>query len=148
VFEDLFEKIDSRQATVAILGLGYVGLPVAVAFAEAGFPVIGLDVNESKVDMLKTGRSYLRDVSNEMLEDVIRSGRFRATTYFPDLEDADAILICVPTPLADGAPDLSLVVSAGTSLSEVLTRGSIVVLESTTYPGTTDDVLRRSCCRS
>jgi UDP-N-acetyl-D-glucosamine dehydrogenase len=138
----LIEKIDDRSAVVAVVGLGYVGLPVAVAFARAGFDVIGVDLDRDKVALIESGRSHLRDVEDSEVAPLRTAGKLKATTSFAKLKDADAILICVPTPLKDGNPDLSRVVAAGTSVGKVLKAGTVVVLESTTYPGTTEDILK------
>ena len=141
VFHDLTTGIEARTATVGVIGLGYVGLPVAVSFAEAGFRVRGVDLNEEKVATVSEGRSFLKDISDEQVASVVGSGRFSAASDYGALTDADAILICVPTPITDGAPDLSLVVAAGGAISQVFKRGSLVVLESTTYPGSTEELL-------
>jgi UDP-N-acetyl-D-glucosamine dehydrogenase len=126
---------------VGIIGLGYVGLPLAVAFAEAGHDVIGVDVDSRRVEHLRRGESDVEDVASERLRDI--APRFVATNEPDHLGDADAVLICVPTPLANQRePDLSYVVDAATALSQVLRKGQLVVLESTTYPGTTRDRLR------
>jgi UDP-N-acetyl-D-glucosamine dehydrogenase len=140
-FDELFKRIEGREAVIGVIGLGYVGLPVAVTFAEGGFTVIGVDLNELKVDAIDEGRSFLGDVADEQVAELRASGRLSAASSFDALSDADAVLICVPTPITQGAPDLSLVVSAGTSLGEVLKKGSLVVLESTTYPGSTEELL-------
>lgn len=140
-FEQLLKRIEGRDAVVAVIGLGYVGFPVAVAFAEAGFHVLGVDLDAIKVEELEAGRSFLRDVPDEQVAPLRAAGRLRGSSSFEDLEQADAILICVPTPITDGAPDLSLVVAAGTSIGAVLKKGSIVILESTTYPGSTEELL-------
>ena len=140
-FADLLRLIDSREAVVGVVGLGYVGLPVAVSFAEAGFKVVGVDLNEEKVSCLQDGRSFLRDIPDDQIARLRHAGRLRASTGFSELAHADATLICVPTPITDGAPDLSLVVAAGKAVAEVLKRGSLVVLESTTYPGSTEELL-------
>jgi UDP-N-acetyl-D-glucosamine dehydrogenase len=125
---------------VGIIGLGYVGLPLAVAFAEAGDEVIGVDVDAAGVESLNAGRSRIEDVPDERLEGL--DGRFRATTDHGDLAECAAVLICVPTPLANQRePDLSYVTEAGRSLARALSPGTLVVLESTTYPGTTRDRL-------
>lgn len=139
--EDLIRDIESQEAVVGVIGLGYVGLPVAVSFAEAGFKVLGVDLNDEKVSVLQEGRSFLRDVPDDQIAPLVESGRLEASTGFSGLSEADAILICVPTPITDGAPDLSLVVAAGTAVAEVLKRGALVVLESTTYPGSTEELL-------
>lgn len=141
LFDELMRRIADRDAVLGVIGLGYVGLPVAVSFAEAGFKVRGVDLNDERVSDLKEGRSFLRDVPDEQIATLRDSGRLVASTGHSELSDADAILICVPTPITDGAPDLSLVASAGVAVGEVLKRGSLVVLESTTYPGSTEELL-------
>ena len=138
---ELLQLIESRRATLAVVGLGYVGLPVAVAFAEAGFRVIGVDSDPQRVKPLKNGESYLVDVPSSRLEALLATKRFTPTTSYRSVAKADVVLICVPTPLNEGIPNLSAVEGAGRALGRVLTRGSLVVLESTTYPGTTEDLL-------
>ena len=138
---DLLQRIQSKRAQIGIIGLGYVGLPLAVEFAKAGFSVIGLDVDPSKVAMLNAGESYIPDVPSEELAPVVRAGRFRATTDQRELAKVDVIDICVPTPLRKTRdPDLSYVVKAIEATAAVLRPGQLVILESTTYPGTTDEV--------
>jgi UDP-N-acetyl-D-glucosamine dehydrogenase len=136
-----------------VVGLGYVGLPLAVTFAEAGVPVLGLDAVQSKVDRVNAGESYIEDVPSARLAPVVGSGTMRATTSWDDLRGVDAVLICLPTPLTEHRePDLSAVLGAAESLSRRLRPGHLVVLESTTYPGTTRDelapVLERSGLRA
>lgn len=138
----LLRRIESREARVGVVGVGYVGLPVAVTLAEAGFSVVGIDLREDKVRAIEEGRSHLRDVPDDRVTAVRQSGRLRASRSFDSLREADVLIICVPTPLAKGAPDLSRIVFAGEELAKVLKPGSLVVLESTSYPGTTDEVLR------
>lgn len=140
--DHLFTQIESRGALIAVIGLGYVGLPVATTFAESGFDVVGVDLRREKVELLQSGRSHLRDVPDERIKRLREAGRLHATTSFDELREADCLIICVPTPIAQGAPDLSRVVFAGEELAKVLKRGSLVVLESTTYPGTTDELLQ------
>lgn len=135
------DRVESTDAVIGVAGLGYVGLPVALSFAEAGFRVHGVDLDEDRINKLNAGESYLGDVSSEQLTRHRDSGRFSAARAYDALADADAILISVPTPLLDGAPDLSRVVSAGKSIAAVMKSNSLVVLESTTYPGTTQDLL-------
>jgi UDP-N-acetyl-D-glucosamine dehydrogenase len=126
---------------VGVVGLGYVGLPLAVAFAEEGHEVIGLDADPRKIDALNTGSSYIEDVPSERLASL--DGRLTPTSRFPDLSSCDAVVICVPTPLTNyREPDLSYMVDAATSLAAVLQKDQLVVLESTTYPGTTRERLR------
>ena len=141
-FEALADKISSRSATIGVIGLGYVGLPVAVAFAEAGFNVVGIDLREEKVELVEQGRSHLRDVPDDRVKPLRDAGKLRASVTFDPIRDADAVIISVPTPIAQGAPDLSSVVFAGEELAKVLKPGSIFILESTTYPGTTDELLQ------
>ena len=141
-FSTLRRRIEDRDAVIGVIGLGYVGLPVAVAFAEAGYRVVGIDLREEKVALLEQGRSHLRDVPDERVAPLRESGRLRASVSFDPISEADAVIIAVPTPIAKGAPDLSSVVFAGEELAKVLKPGSIFVLESTTYPGTTDELLQ------
>ena len=125
-----------------MVGLGYVGLPLAVTFAEAGVPVLGLDAIQSKVDQINGGTSYIEDVPSSRLEPLVAAGTIRATTSWDDLRAVDAILICLPTPLTEHRePDLSAVLGAAESLAQRLRPGHLVVLESTTYPGTTREEL-------
>lgn len=141
-FRQLFERIQSRTASIGVIGLGYVGLPVAVSFAEAGYQVVGVDLREYKVDLLEQGRSHLMHIPSERIAPLREAERLRASTRFDALREADALIISVPTPIEEGAPDLSRVVFAGESLASNLKRGSLVILESTTYPGTTDELLQ------
>jgi UDP-N-acetyl-D-glucosamine dehydrogenase len=140
--DQLSRKFHDRSARVAILGLGYVGLPLATIFAEAGFTVVGVEPDQAKVDMLRSGKSYVQDVPTENLAKLIESGKLSATTDFSVLADADAISICVPTPLRKtGDPDLSYILVATDELAKYMHPGVVVVLESTTYPGTTREIL-------
>jgi UDP-N-acetyl-D-glucosamine dehydrogenase len=137
------ERIRARQARVGVIGLGYVGLPLAVEFAHAGFDVTGFDVDASKTDLINAGRSYIPDVSEADLAACVNAGRLRATTDMGQLGTMDAIDICVPTPLRKTKdPDLSYVVHAVEAVAASLKRGQLVILESTTYPGTTDEVVQ------
>jgi UDP-N-acetyl-D-glucosamine dehydrogenase len=136
------ERFQQRSAKIAILGLGYVGLPLATLFAEAGFEVTGVEPDSKKVDKIMRGESYVLDVSSEQLARLVASGRLRATTDFSALKDADAVSICVPTPLRKtGDPDLSFILEATDKLARQIHPGMVVVLESTTYPGTTRELL-------
>ncbi len=144
--ETLLQKIENHQARIAIIGLGYVGLPLAVAFAKSGFPVIGVDVDAGKVDAINRGDSYISDISAEELRKwttaSVGPGRIRATTDYATLREADAAIICVPTPLNKTRdPDVRYLIAAGESVAEYLHPGMLVVLESTTYPGTTEELL-------
>ncbi len=139
----LEEKIRDRSAHVAVIGLGYVGLPLALGFARAGFHVTGVEVNAEKVALLSQGRSYIEDIPAEALAPYVTSGHLRATTDYDVLRQADAVFICVPTPYdAQRAPDLSDVRSAAESIRPRLQRGQLIVLQSTTYPGTTEEVVQ------
>lgn len=141
--ERLRRAIDDRSARVAVIGLGYVGLPLVELFAAGGFRVLGCDIDPVKVENLRAGRSYIGHITSERVTHLRDAGRFEATTDFDHLADADAILICVPTPLGGHRePDLSAVVNTGREIARRLRPGQLVVLESTTYPGTTRDVLR------
>ncbi len=140
--ENLIQKLKNKNARVAILGLGYVGLPLAVVFAEAGFNVTGIDPDSGKVDSLKKGVSYIPDVKTESVEKLVKSGDLTATTDFSVLKEMDAVSICVPTPLRQtGDPDMSFIISAADELSKYMHKGMVVVLQSTTYPGTTRELL-------
>jgi UDP-N-acetyl-D-glucosamine dehydrogenase len=140
--ENLLKSLHDHTATIGVLGLGYVGLPLATAFGEAGFRVIGIDPDNRKVDYLNKGKSYIQDVSSEQIAMLIKTGNFSATTDFSALQGCDAVSICVPTPLRKtGDPDMSFILSATEELAKYVHRGMIIVLESTTYPGTTREVL-------
>jgi UDP-N-acetyl-D-glucosamine dehydrogenase len=140
---DLKVKIRDRKARIGIIGLGYVGLPLAVEFAKQGFDVTGFDVDASKVDEINAGRSYIPDVKTEEVQECVAAGRLRATRDMSQLQEMDAIDICVPTPLRKTRdPDLSYVVQAVDSVKAHLKRGQLVILESTTYPGTTEEVVQ------
>jgi UDP-N-acetyl-D-glucosamine dehydrogenase len=140
--EILVKKLKDKTATIAILGLGYVGLPLAVVFGEAGFHVTGVDPDLRKVDLLKKGESYIPDVKSEAVAKLVNSGHFTATSDFAILKEMDAVSICVPTPLRQtGDPDMSFIISATEELAKYMHEGIVVVLESTTYPGTTREVL-------
>jgi UDP-N-acetyl-D-glucosamine dehydrogenase len=147
--EQLLRRLNERSAQIGVIGLGYVGLPLAVAFAEAGFSVIGLDVSAEKVAALNGGKSYIPDIPTGQLAPLAKSGKLRATTSYDDLRAVDAVSICVPTPLRKTKdPDMSYVISAADSLAEIVHAGMLVVLESTTYPGTTDEILLPRLTRS
>jgi UDP-N-acetyl-D-glucosamine dehydrogenase len=139
----LYDKIESRTATIGVVGLGYVGLPLAVEKAKAGFKVIGFDVQQSRVDMVNDGINYIGDVVDEELAEIIKSGQFIATTDYSKIAEVDAVAICVPTPLdMYQQPDTSYVESSGSEIAKYMHEGMLVVLESTTYPGTTEEVLK------
>jgi UDP-N-acetyl-D-glucosamine dehydrogenase len=140
--ERLKQRILNKTAKVGVIGLGYVGLPLAVEFARAGFDVIGIDVQSAKVAQLNSGLSYIKDVSDDVLAPLVRSGKLRATADFSIITELDTLDICVPTPLRKTKdPDMSFVVSATAEIAKYLHPGLLVMLESTTYPGTTDELL-------
>lgn len=137
--EKLLERFEGGEGCVGVIGLGYVGLPLAIVFHGGGLDVLGFDVDEDKVDSVNTGKSYIRHIANETVEGMNRSGRFRATSKFEDLEKVDAYVMCLPTPLGPHEePDMSYVFDATKRIASQLKRSQLVVLESTTYPGTTD----------
>jgi UDP-N-acetyl-D-glucosamine dehydrogenase len=141
--EELRGRIEARTARVLVVGLGYVGLPLAETFAAQGYPVLGFDIDADKVERLNRGESYIGHICPERIEELVASGRFEATADAARFRDADAIIICVPTPLTEARePDLSYIESTGRTAREFLRPGQLVVLESTTYPGTTEDLLR------
>ena len=150
VKDEIMELINKRRANIAIIGLGYVGLPLAVTFANAGFNVTGIDPIQEKVDSINRGESYILDVSNSVVRKHVEAGRLRATTDYSLLTEIDAVSICVPTPLRKtGDPDLSFIASASESLAPYLHRGMVIVLESSTYPGTTRELVLpklSECC--
>jgi UDP-N-acetyl-D-glucosamine dehydrogenase len=140
--EQLLARINARTSTVGVIGLGYVGLPLAVEFARAGFTVIGFDVSQRVCDTLNSGVSHIQDVPSAEVAAFVKSGHFRATTEASDLADADALSIAVPTPLGKTHdPDMSYVQAAAATVAQVAHPGLLVVLESTTYPGTTREVV-------
>jgi UDP-N-acetyl-D-glucosamine dehydrogenase len=139
----LLEKIERHDALVGIIGLGYVGLPLALAFTEKGFKVLGFDVDPAKIEQLKAGECYIKHLDCQRVERAVGRGMFEATTDFARLEEPDAILICVPTPLGPHKePDMRFVEMSTRAVRETLRPGQLVILESTTYPGTTDELLK------
>ncbi|NPV40612.1 MAG: nucleotide sugar dehydrogenase [Anaerolineae bacterium] len=140
--QELIKKMENKTARVAILGLGYVGLPLAVVFAEAGFKVTGIDPIQAKVDQINRGSSYVLDIPGEQVAKLVRSGYLTATSDYSVLKDIDAVSICVPTPLRKtGDPDLSFILAVSDSLKQYVHPGMVIVLESTTYPGTTREMI-------
>jgi len=136
-------KIETRTARVGIIGLGYVGLPLAAEFADAGFQVTGIELNRQKADAVNSGASYVADVADDRLAALVRNGKLSATTDFSVIRDLDTINICVPTPLRKTKdPDMSFIVSACEELARHMHSGMLIILESTTYPGTTEDLVR------
>lgn len=141
--QHFINKIDTKEAVVGVVGLGYVGLPLVMEFCRNGFQVIGFDIDTNKTDCLNRGESYIHHIPSEEVKETADSGLLSATTDFAQIDQVDAILICVPTPLNDEqGPDLSYVISTGEEMAPYLRTGQLVILESTTYPGTTNEVLR------
>lgn len=139
----LLSKIEAKEIKVGVIGLGYVGLPLAVEKAKAGFRTIGFDVQEEKVRMVNEGHNYIGDVVDEDLKKIVQNGMLSATTDFSFIKDVDFVAICVPTPLdKHQQPDISYVKSSAESIAKYLTKETIVVLESTTYPGTTEELIK------
>ena len=140
--DEIINLIKDKRARVGVVGLGYVGLPLATEFAGKGFKAIGFEVDENKVAQINSGRSYIGDVSTQQVKESVDAGRLRATNDFDQLKECDAIIICVPTPLRKTKePDVSFILAAAEAIKQRLRRGQLVILESTTYPGTTDEVL-------
>ena len=141
--KQLLEKIENRKIVAGVVGLGYVGLPLAVEKAKAGFKTIGFDVQSAKADMVNAGKNYIGDVVDADLAELVKSGMLSATTDFSFVKDVDFVAICVPTPLdKHQEPDISYVRSSAEAISKYLTPGTMVVLESTTYPGTTEELIK------
>lgn len=138
----LLKKFEDRTARIGVVGIGYVGLPLAVVFAEAGFDVVGVDPIQEKVDSLNRGESYILDIDSDRVKALVDAGKLSASTDYAELAKVDAVSICVPTPLRKtGDPDLSFIASASKSLAPYLHPGMVIVLESSTYPGTTREMV-------
>ncbi|WP_227937230.1 nucleotide sugar dehydrogenase [Alkalihalobacillus deserti] len=143
VFERLLEKINNKEAVIGVVGLGYVGLPLAVEKAKSGYKVIGFDVQDSRVKQVNDGINYIGDVINEELSEIVKSGQLEATTDYARITEVDAVAICVPTPLdIYQQPDTSYVESSAKEIAKYAHEGMLVVLESTTYPGTTEEIVK------
>jgi UDP-N-acetyl-D-glucosamine dehydrogenase len=143
IAEELFSRIGAREARVGVIGLGYVGFPLALAFAERKFKVCGFDIDRAKTDVISRGGSYITYVPADRVASAVKAGWLSATSVFEGLKEQDAIVICVPTPLTpQREPDLSYIISTAREIKTRLRKGQLVVLESTTYPGTTDELLR------
>src|SRR5437762_5249980 len=139
---EIINLIKDKRARVGVVGLGYVGLPLLTEFAGKGFNTIGFEVDERKAAQINAGQSYIGDVASSLVKELVDAGRLRATTDFDNLKECDAIIICVPTPLRKtNEPDVSFILAAAEEIKQRLRRGQLVILESTTYPGTTDEVL-------
>jgi UDP-N-acetyl-D-glucosamine dehydrogenase len=142
MIESFINKIENKEAVIGVIGLGYVGLPLAIAFSSKGFKTIGFDIDPAKPDMLKSGQSYLKHIPGGSFKKFIDSGLMCATCDFTKAADCDALIICVPTPLSESRePDVSYIRSTAEALAKTLKTGQLVALESTTYPGTTDELL-------
>lgn len=140
---EILRKIEKRKAKIGIVGLGYVGLPLAIEFVRKDFYVLGMDIDTGKVKMLRNSETYIKHISAEVLKKINSTGRFDATADFSKSSDCDAVIICVPTPLTHHRePDMSYIISTAESLGPYLRKGQLYTLESTTFPGTTDEVLR------
>src|SRR5438105_3281721 len=139
---EIINLIKDQSANVGVIGLGYVGLPLATEFAARGFKATGFEVDEKKVEQINAGQSYIGDVATRQVKELVDAGRLRATIDFDHLKECDAIIICVPTPLRKTKePDVSFILAAAEQIQQRLRRGQLIILESTTYPGTTDEVL-------
>ncbi len=143
MIEEMLNKIDDKSYKIGIIGLGYVGLPLLWTFYQQGFTLTGIDVDQRKIDELEAGRTYIKHFRNEQIAEMMNSGKVSVTTEFASVKDVDAILMCVPTPLDHHRePDMSYVESTVESVSYYLQKGQLLVLESTTYPGTTDELIK------
>ena len=144
--EQFLSKINQKEVVIGVIGMGYVGLPLALEFAQKGFKTIGFDIDEKIIPLLNEGKSYIKHIAGERIKGVVESNTFEATSDFTRLPEVDAILIAVPTPLNDHRePEMKYIVSSGKSVQQYLRKGQLVVLESSTYPGTTDEVLLPMC---
>lgn len=139
---ELLDKINNKKAVIAVIGMGYVGLPLALEFAEKGFKTIGFDIDETKIPVLNAGKSYIKHIKGEKIKKAVDAKKFEATSDFSRLPDTDAIIICVPTPLNEHRePDMSFIENSGKVIANYLRAGQFVSLESSTYPGTTEEIL-------
>ena len=136
------EKISSKKVKVGVLGLGYVGLPLVREFASAGFKVLGFDIDQKKVDVLNSGRSIIKHISNAQVNQIVKSGLFKATTNMSQIRNVDAVIVCVPTPLtANREPDMQFIIKSSETIAKYLKPGQLICFESTTYPGTTRELV-------
>jgi len=139
---DIIEKIQNKSAKIGIIGLGYVGLPLGLEFAKKGFDVLGFDLDNKKIEFLENGKSYIKHIDSERIRNCVNEGKLSATSDFSSISDVDAVIICVPTPLNEyREPDMSYVEGTAQTISKYMRAGQLIILESTTYPGTTEDIL-------
>ncbi len=139
----LIEKIKKHEAIIGVVGLGYVGLPLLMEFVEQGFKTVGFDIDQKKVDMLNAGKSYIKHLSEERIAGVVATKLFEATADFSRIKDVDCVLIAVPTPLTKHRePDMSYIVGTAENIAPHIKKGQLIILESSTYPGTTEEVLK------
>ena len=142
-------RIENKEAHIGVIGLGYVGLPLAVEFAKAGFSVTGIDIDESKVAGINAGENYIPDIADDTLQTLVSSGNLRATADMDIIADLDAVAICVPTPLSKvGDPDISYIIAAVDAINQHIHKDLLIILESTTYPGTTREIMFTSLKKS
>ncbi|MCL2390889.1 MAG: nucleotide sugar dehydrogenase, partial [Endomicrobia bacterium] len=142
MYKELLQKINARKAKIGIIGQGYVGLPLSVELAKQGFFVTGFEVDEFKVESINKGKSYIGDVDTDVLKGLVKNGKIGATSDFNKLSKEDIIIICVPTPLRKSKdPDVSYILSAAKNVKTTLKKGQLIILESTTYPGTTKELM-------
>ncbi len=142
-YSSFADRVENRDLVIGVVGLGYVGLPLGVSYAECGFRVIGYDIAQGRVGLLEAGDSYIDDVPDDRLSAVLESGRLRVTSNAQVLAETDALFICVPTPFdRTKTPDLSYVRAASETVADILGEGMLVILQSTTYPGTTIEIVR------
>ncbi|HCX30321.1 MAG TPA: UDP-N-acetyl-D-glucosamine dehydrogenase, partial [Blastocatellia bacterium] len=142
VKEQIIALIKDKRAHVGVVGLGYVGLPLLAEFARSGFEATGFEVDANKAAQINSGKSYIGDITSSRVKELVDSKLLRATTDFDDLQECDAVIICVPTPLRKTKePDVSYILAAAEEITKRLHHGQLIILESTTYPGTTDEVL-------
>ncbi len=140
---ELIKKINNKSAVVGIIGMGYVGLPLALEFADKGFFTIGFDIDEKKIPILNSGKSYIKHIKEDKIKKVIHNKKFIATSDFRKLTETDAIIICVPTPLNEHRePDMTYIENSGKVIAQYLKKGQFIALESSTYPGTTEEILQ------
>ena len=140
--DSLLNRIERKSARLGIIGMGYVGLPLALEFCKAGFDVTGIDLDKKKIDSINSGTSYIEDATDADIRSAVHDGKLHATTDFSVLQQLDAVSICVPTPLRKTKdPDISYIISATQQIARYLHKGQLIVLESTTYPGTTEEII-------